>query len=113
MPTDEDLVQSARDGDVSAVGLLFDRYRAPLYAVALSVLQDPDEAQDAVQDAFLVALSKFHELRDPSAAGGWLRSIVRNNCLMRLRTRRHLSRSTHSGTIPVTMTSTRPSTGSP
>jgi len=47
-----------------------------------------DEAEDVVHDAFLVALGHIGELRDPSAAGAWLRAIVRTQALMRLRSRR-------------------------
>jgi RNA polymerase sigma factor (sigma-70 family) len=59
-------------------------------AVALSVLGLGADAEDAVQDAMLVALSKISELRDPASAATWLRVIVRNCCLMRLRARREV-----------------------
>lgn len=71
-----------------SLGILLERHRAPLHAVALRMLGHGPEAQDAVQDAFVVALSTIDRLREPEAAGGWLRSILRNVCLMRLRERR-------------------------
>ena len=40
------------------------------------------DAEDAVQDATLVGLSRLGDLRDPSAAGPWLRAITRNAALM-------------------------------
>lgn len=73
------------------MGALLERHRAPLYAVALSILRDRDEAHDAVQDAFVVALRQIGDLREPAAAGAWLRSIVRNASLMRLRGSRELA----------------------
>jgi RNA polymerase sigma-70 factor (ECF subfamily) len=43
------------------------------------------DAEDVVQDATLVALSRLGDLRDPAAAGPWLRAITRNTARMRLR----------------------------
>src|SRR4051812_35130969 len=43
------------------------------------------EAQDAVQEAFLIALRKIDQLREPEAVSGWLRAIMRNVCLSQIR----------------------------
>jgi RNA polymerase sigma-70 factor (ECF subfamily) len=67
---------------------LLERHRAALYALALRILGRGPEAQDAVQDAFVVALSGIDRLREPQSVGGWLRGVLRNVCLMRLRERR-------------------------
>lgn len=61
---------------------------AGLRAVAIAMLGPVDEADDVVQDAVLTALRKMPTLRDPSAAGPWLRAIVRNNCRMLQRSHR-------------------------
>ena len=87
---DAELVHAARAGDVAALGALLERHRPALYATALSVLGDPSEAKDAVQDTLLTAVTRLHQLRDPAAAAGWLRATVRNHSLMRLRSRREL-----------------------
>jgi RNA polymerase sigma factor (sigma-70 family) len=83
--SDTELVRAAQGGDVVSLGLLLERHRAPLYALALRFLGHGHEAQDTVQDTFLIALRTIDRLRDPEAVGGWLRGIVRNVCLMRLR----------------------------
>ena len=83
--TDTDLVRAARAGDVSALGTLLERHRAALYAVAVRFLGRGERAQDAVQDACVIALQRLDELRDPAAFGPWLRAIGRNACLMELR----------------------------
>jgi RNA polymerase sigma-70 factor (ECF subfamily) len=59
-------------------------------AVALSLLGYGPDAEDAVQDASLVALRRIGEVRDPAAVGPWLRMIVRNACRSRLRSARSL-----------------------
>jgi len=87
--SDEELARVAQGGDAVSLGILLERYRAPLYALALRFLgHRPQQAQDVVQDVFLVALSSIERLREPEAVGGWLRAILHNVCLMRLRERR-------------------------
>ncbi len=88
MLTDAELVRTARRGDAASLGILLERHRAPLHALALRFLGHGPDAQDAVQDAFLIALRTIDRLREPEAVGGWLRGILRNVCLRRLRERR-------------------------
>jgi RNA polymerase sigma-70 factor (ECF subfamily) len=84
-PSDGELVRAAQAGDAASLGVLLERHRASMQAVALSVLGYGPDTDDVVQDAMLTALQRLGELRDPGAAGPWLRAIVRNNCRMRLR----------------------------
>ncbi|WP_250007868.1 RNA polymerase sigma factor [Actinoplanes sp. M2I2] len=75
---DADLVRAGRRGDMAGVGLLLSRHRAQMYAVAISILGAGPDAEDAVQDASLIALSRLGELRTPQAVGPWLKGITRN-----------------------------------
>ncbi|WP_263996757.1 RNA polymerase sigma factor [Mycobacterium yunnanensis] len=84
-PADADLVLAAQHGDTAAVGLLLARHEPSMRAVALNILGFRPEADDVVQDAALIALRRLGDLRDPTAVGPWLRSIVRNGCRMQLR----------------------------
>lgn len=84
-PTDAELVAAARGGDVVGFGALLERHRPDMRAVAISLLGWGPDADDVVQDAILVALSRLDDLRDPSAAGPWLRAITRNAARMLLR----------------------------
>ena len=79
------LVRAAQTGDTASLGLLLERHRASLYASALRILGYGPQAEDAVHDAFLVALRKIDQVREPDAVGGWLHVVLRNVCLMRLR----------------------------
>ena len=56
-----------------------------MYAVALALLGHSADAEDAVQEAALVALCRIGDLRDPEAVGPWLRMVVRNTCRAQLR----------------------------
>ncbi|WP_432840138.1 RNA polymerase sigma factor [Dactylosporangium sp. CA-092794] len=85
---DAELARAARSGDDGAFAVLIQQHLAGMRAVAIALLGYVDEAEDVVQDAVLVALRSLPQLRDPEAAGAWLRSIVRNNCRMLLRSRR-------------------------
>ena len=76
---------AARGGDAAGLGALLERHRPGMRAVALNLLGWRPDAEDVVQDAILVALARLGDLRDPAAAGPWLRAITRNAALMRLR----------------------------
>jgi RNA polymerase sigma factor (sigma-70 family) len=82
--SDAELVRTAQRGSAASLGILLERHRAPLHALALRFLGHGPNAQDAVQDAFLIALRTIDRLREPEAVGGWLRGILRNVCLRRL-----------------------------
>jgi RNA polymerase sigma-70 factor (ECF subfamily) len=86
--SDAELARAAQGGDATSLGILLERYRASLHAQALRMLGHGPEAQDAVQDAFLIALRAIDRLREPEAVGGWLHGILRNVCLRQLRERR-------------------------
>jgi RNA polymerase sigma-70 factor (ECF subfamily) len=76
--TDLSLVQRARRGDEAAFeGLVRRHYRAA-YAVALAQLGNQMDAEDVCQDAFVRALERLDEIRDPAKFAGWLLQIVRN-----------------------------------
>ena len=87
MPGTDDatLARAAQAGDPAGLGGLFERHRAHLYAVALGILGHGPDADDAVQDTIVIAMSKIGALRDPGAAGGWLVAILVNVCRARLR----------------------------
>ncbi len=86
-PTDGELARAARAGDVASLGVLLERYRAPLHGAALRLLGHGNAA-DAVQETFVIALRRIGELREPEAVGGWLHAVLRNVCLMSVRRQR-------------------------
>lgn len=89
--SDGELVQAVRAGRTQAFGVLVTRYMRPAYLVALSVTGSQEDAEDVAQEAFLVALKRLDDCRDPTRFGGWFLTIVRNrarNLLRRERLRR-------------------------
>jgi len=63
---------------------IYRRHGRPLYGTALRMLRRPEDAEDAVQDAFLAYHRKRPELPELEI-GRWLNRVVINNCLDRLR----------------------------
>ncbi len=76
--TDADLVVRARAGDRDAFERLVRRHLRVAHAVAWRQLRDDDAADDVSQDAFLVALQRLDECRQPERFRAWLLTIVRN-----------------------------------
>ena len=72
-------------GDPAGLGDAYDRYATSLFVYCRSMLREPADAADAVQDTFLVAVSKLAGLRDPGKLRPWLYAVARNECLRRLR----------------------------
>ncbi len=53
LPTDRQLVTQIQDGDLDALGILYERYKTPVYRTALAITCDPATAEDILQDSFL------------------------------------------------------------
>src|SRR3989454_302305 len=81
------LVARALAGDRAAFGVLVERYAAPARRVARAVLADPDDADDAAQDALLAALVKLQQYDPRRPFGPWLMRIVANAATDRRRRR--------------------------
>lgn len=79
-----DLVRAAQAGDRDAFGLLFERYRVGIVALAMRRVRNADEAEELAQDVFVQALQKINQLRVPEAFGGWLRRIVHRMAINRM-----------------------------
>lgn len=85
------LLQQCQSGDELAIQALIQAHRGALYRLAVSILLDPDEAEEAVQDAFIAALNAM-EMYNGGALHAWLYGITLNECRQRLRRRKALDR---------------------
>lgn len=85
--TDAQLLAAHIAGDPVAFETLVYRHRDRLWSVALRTTSDPEEAADALQDAFLSAFRRADQFRGEAAVTTWLHRIVVNACLDRLRRR--------------------------
>ena len=80
MPELEDWVERARGGDLSAYDELVRHFQDMAVGYAYSRLGDLGLAQDAAQEAFLLAYRQLDSLRAPGAFAGWLSRIVFTQC---------------------------------
>src|SRR3954468_5490559 len=78
------LVERAKVGDREAYGELVARFQGSVYAMALTRVRDPLEAQELAQDVFVHAMRKLPQLRDPRCFAGWLRRITARMAINRL-----------------------------
>jgi RNA polymerase sigma-70 factor (ECF subfamily) len=83
--TDADLVARARQGDAAAFGELVDRHRAAVYRAALAALRSPADAEDAAQDAFLLAYRRLDSFRGDASFKTWLLTITWRQAINRRR----------------------------
>jgi RNA polymerase sigma factor (sigma-70 family) len=86
---DEAYIQKVLEGDVNSFGYLVDKYKNLSFSIAMSVLKDENEAEDAIQDAFIKAFNGLRSFRYKSKFSTWLYRIVVNESLTRIRRKKH------------------------
>jgi RNA polymerase sigma-70 factor (ECF subfamily) len=82
---DNVLLEELRKGAPEAVEMLFDRFHGKIYSLAMSILKNESDAEEATQDVFLTVVQKAHTFKGNSALYSWIYRICVNTCLMRLR----------------------------
>jgi RNA polymerase sigma-70 factor (ECF subfamily) len=85
------LVERFRQGDGAALSTLFEMHVDRVYAYACHILQNREDAEEVVSEAFLRAFRHAADYRGDSPFRGWLFGIVRNLCRDRLRQPRLLT----------------------
>jgi RNA polymerase sigma factor (sigma-70 family) len=97
---DPEVVAAIVAGDPAGLAEAYDRYATPLYSYCRSLLREPADAADAVQDTFLVATARLRDLRDPARLRPWLYAVARNECFRRLRAGKGLSGLEEAADVP-------------
>ncbi len=82
---DQDLIDRAKRGDKEAFTALVLGLGDRLFAVAYRILRDATRAEDAVQQAFLIAWRELPRLRDDSRLEAWLFRLLTNACYAEVR----------------------------
>jgi RNA polymerase sigma factor (sigma-70 family) len=82
---DREIVAAIVAGDPAGLAAAYDGYAPSLYAYCQSLLTEPADAADAVQDTFIIAAAKLSALRDRDRLRPWLYAVARNECHRRLR----------------------------
>lgn len=84
--TDEDrLLLLMKTGDMEAFRRLYELTAKGIYSYALSILQQPQDAEEVMQDTYLTAWRQAARYETEGKPMAWLLTIARNLCYMRLR----------------------------
>jgi RNA polymerase sigma-70 factor (ECF subfamily) len=81
-----ELIAQSRGGDQGAIAELFRRHYTPCLRLARGVLRSEEDAQDAVQSAYVSAFRHFYDFRGDSTFRTWISRIVINCCMVQRRT---------------------------
>lgn len=84
---EQDLVARARKGSTAAVEHLVTRYECRVFRLALNITRNHEDAEEAVQNAFVKAFENLDAFRGDSRFYTWLVRIAVNEALMKLRRR--------------------------
>ena len=88
--TDSELVQLAKSGEVAAFEALTIRHEQRVYSLALRMLRQPQDAEDATQQTFLSALEHLAGFRGDASFSTWLLGIATHAALKIIRKRQGL-----------------------
>ena len=77
-PADYQINRAAIHGDTEAFEMVIRKMSRPLFAIAFGALQNREEAEDVVQDAFVKSWKSRWQVRTPEKLSGWTAMIVRN-----------------------------------
>lgn len=85
---EEDLLELLKKGDQEAIRILMHRYHDKLFAVANRICNNPADAEEILQDVYMIALKKVDRFEGRSTLSTWLYRITVNAALMKLRSQR-------------------------
>jgi RNA polymerase sigma-70 factor (ECF subfamily) len=89
--SDDDIVARLRKGERRLYGSLIDRYRDKGFSLALRILRNREDAEEALQDAFVRAWNGLSGFEGASSFGTWFYRILYNVCMTSLEKKRKLS----------------------
>ncbi len=95
--TDLDIIQRVRAGDRVAFAQLVDRHKDKAMALAVRMLRDRRDAEEALQDAFVRAFQALPRFEGRSSFGTWLYRIIFNVCSSALERKTMHTVSLHAG----------------
>ena len=83
-------INQLKKGNELAAFNLYNDYSKAMYNTLTRITNDTETAKDLLQEAFVKAFRKIHDLDDPQAFAGWLKRIVVNTGLEFIRKKKHL-----------------------
>lgn len=89
-PADSYIINQVMTGKKSMFAHLVERYNAMAFTLAYRILDNPEDAEEVVQDAFVKAYEHLGDFRQKSKFSTWLYRIVFNTAITRTRNRKPL-----------------------
>ena len=86
----KDIIELSKRGSRKAQLKLYELYSKAMYSIALRLLNNREDANDVLQDAFTEAFRKIETFRFDSTFGAWLKKIIINRCINELNRRNTL-----------------------
>jgi RNA polymerase sigma factor (sigma-70 family) len=75
------LIREAALGSGNAKQQLYLQFGKAMYNICVRMLGEAEDAKDVLQDSFIKAFDKLHQLKDENSFGGWLKMIVIRECI--------------------------------
>lgn len=88
-PIESNLVKDCIKGKRDAQYQLYTRYDRAMFNVCMRIMKKREDAEDALQEAFIDVFRKLHTFRFESTLGAWIKRIVVNNCLNLLKKKKN------------------------
>ncbi len=76
-----DVVEKCKANDRKAQMQLYKQYCEGMFCVAMRYVQDANDAEDVIQEAFIKAFQKIHQFKGEVTFGAWLKRIVINKSI--------------------------------
>ena len=82
-------LEALRAGDKTEFARLVEEYSGVIYRLAIKMLEDPQDAEDVLQETFIKAYKHLPSFHGRSSLSTWLYRIATNEALMLIRRRKH------------------------
>ncbi len=89
-PTDEEIIDRVRGGDIESFELVMRRYNQRIYRTVRAILREDDETSDAMQEAYVNAFMHLGDFNGRARFSTWLTRIAVHEALGRLRKRKRI-----------------------
>ena len=89
-PSDEELVRHVCAGETALFEVLMRRHNARVYRAVRALVRDEDEAEDVMQQAYVLAFTHLEQFKGSARFSTWLLRIAVNEALLHLRKRSRL-----------------------
>jgi len=83
--TEEQLIKGCLAGRAAFQQMLYKRYAPKMLTVCMRYASNREEAEDVLQEAFIIVFEKMHQFRMEGSFEGWIRRIMINKCLEHIR----------------------------